>query len=105
MECGADLLLPHPTQGGAGVGVDGAGFTFLLQQGQGMNNRQKLAQVVGAVFEGTDVEELLAGFGVDAAVFQVAGAAVAGRIDGNAVGHDFQWQGEGGRFANELFPT
>jgi len=80
-EFGVGLFLFDPTDGRSGVGVNGDRAALLVEQSQGVNDGQKLADVVGAVGIRTFQKQLLLRGQIDALVFHVAGGRVPGRID------------------------
>ena len=76
----ATLLAAHPRNGGGRIGINGHFRALLVQEGEGVDDGEKLADVVRAV-DGAEMKDL-ARFGEeDAAVFHRTGIAGAGGVD------------------------
>lgn len=85
-ELRATVTLLDPRDGVAAVGVDRQlGLPRLGAEGQGVDDGQKLADVVRALRHRADVEELAAAGYMHAAILHVARVAAARRIDGQAL--------------------
>ena len=85
-ELRATVTLLDPRNGVAAVGVDRQlGLTRLGAEGKGVDDGQKLADVVRALRHRADVEELAAAGHMYAAILHVAWVAAARRIDGQAL--------------------
>ena len=103
------MTLLDPRDGVAAVGVDRQlGLPRLSAEGQGVDDGQKLADVVRALRHGADVEELAAAGHMHAAILYVARVTAARRIDGQALrdaGPDgLRHRGPGTpRVANDLY--
>ena len=82
-------LAANPADGDFGIGVDGGADAALLEQGQGMDDGQEFADVVGSVRERTLPEDFAAGADVDATVFEGTRIAAARSIDRIAVQDGF----------------
>ena len=82
LELGLHLAVAHPGQGCLGVGVDVVPFVAARHLGQGVDDGEKLADVVGAVLEGADLEEFASCGEFDAAVFHYAGISLARGVYG-----------------------
>lgn len=86
LQCRLAFSLLHPENGIVAVGIDGLVLDALLvHQGEGMDNGEKLSDVVGAVHR-TEVEYLRTGLQVDALIFHRAGIAGAGGVYRPCVG-------------------
>ena len=85
-ELRATVTLLDPRDGVAAVGVDRQlGLPRLSAESQGVDDGQKLADVVRALRHRADVEELAAAGYMHAAILHVARVAAARRIDGQAL--------------------
>ena len=87
LQLGLALLLVYPELGIHAVAVDYlVGNAFLGHQGEGVDDGEELADVVGAV-DRTIVENLGTGLKVDALVFHRTGIAGTGGIHSPSVGY------------------
>ena len=86
---GATLLAFHPKHGVTAVGVDCEINALLLEQGEGMNNGEKLSDIVRPV-NGTEMKYLLSRFEIDATIFHLSWISRTGGINGERVDGDFR---------------
>lgn len=78
---GVGFFLTNPSNGGARVGIHRNITAFLVEEREGMNNGQKLANVVRPVGIRPHGEQFLAGGQVNTLVLHIAGGRVPGCID------------------------
>lgn len=77
----------HPCLCGDAVGIDDWHVqSSLFYQSECVHDGQKFADIVGSLFEWSEVEHLLSRVGHHAAVLHHAGVAAARRIDSDAIG-------------------
>ena len=90
------LFLAYPQLGIHAVAINYlVGNALLLHQGEGVDDGEKLADVVGAV-DRTIMENLGTGLKVDALVFHRTGIAGTGGIHSPGVGYNFVGQRQNG---------
>lgn len=76
----ATLLAAHPRNGGSRIGINGHFRALLVEEGEGMDDGEKFADVVRAV-DGAEMKNLAPLGEKDAAVFHRTGIAGAGGVD------------------------
>ena len=76
----ATLFAVHPRNGGGRIGINGHFRPLLVEEGEGVDDGEKFADVVRAM-DGTEMEDLAPLGEEDAAVFHRTGIAGAGGVD------------------------
>lgn len=76
----ATLFAAHPRNGGGRIGINGHFRALLVEEGEGMDDGEKFADVVRAV-DGAEMKNLAPLGEKDAAVFHRTGIAGAGGVD------------------------
>lgn len=76
----ATLFAAHPRNGGGRIGINGHFRALLVEEGEGMDDGEKFADVVRAV-DGAEMKDLAPLGEEDAAVFHRTGIAGAGGVD------------------------
>ena len=84
-EGGSAFAVLDPEHGVATVGKDGNLPTFLLAEGKGMNDGEKLTDVVRPI-DRTEMKDFRGGTEMHAAIFHLSRIARAGSLDGDAGG-------------------